>query len=332
MEQRDYKADNIRFVLIFCVVFGHLLELFSGQAAGFIYRLIYTFHMPAFIFLTGYFAKFKPKKILLSLIWPYFLFQTLYRLFQAYVIDGAGSATLQYTTPYWILWYLLATVFYYMLIPLLQWESIAGRVCIFATSVAVSLLAGLENTLGYYMTLSRFFCFLPFFVAGYYLGKRTPNLPKKTGSRGGQALFLICLILVAVLEWFVLNDPEGFTKQVLYGSYSYAGGGFTWKQRLLLLALGFAWIGVLFTIVSDRKIPVVSTIGSNTLPVFLFHGFAVRILGKEAVFQYTQTENILLAVGIALAVLLLFGNPCSAWICKWCFTGHWLEALGNRKK
>ncbi len=330
--QRNYKADNIRFLLIFCVVFGHLLELVSGKNTDFIYRLIYTFHMPVFIFLTGYFARFKPKKILLSLIYPYFLFQTLYQLFQAYVIDGAGSATLQYTTPYWILWYLLATVFYYLLIPLLQWESNVGRVCIFVTSVAAALLAGLDNTVGYYMSLSRFFCFLPFFVAGYYMGNSTPNLPKKKGNWGGQVLFFICLILVAVLEWFTLNDPESYTRQVLYGSYSYAGGGFTWKHRAIFQMLGFAWIGVLFAIVSDRKIPVVSTIGSNTFPVFLFHGFVVRLLGKEAVFQYAQTENILLAAGIALAVLLLFGNPCSAWICKWFFTGHWLEALGNRKK
>lgn len=332
MDKRNYKADNIRFFLIFCVVFGHLLELFSGRTADMLYRLIYTFHMPAFVFLTGYFARFKPKKILLSLIWPYFIFQILYLLFQGYVIKGTDTVSLQFTTPHWLLWYLLATVFYYMLIPFLQWESTGARVDVLFLSAAVSLLAGFDKTVGYYMSLSRFFCFLPFFVSGYYVGNKPQSLQHSAKKGSKWLLFFLCLIVVIFAQHFVLSDPESFTRQVLYGSYSYAGGRFTWKQRLILLLLGAAWIVVLFAIASDRKIPIVSAIGGNTLPIFLFHGFVVRLLEKEAVFAYTQTENILLAAGITLAVLLLFGNPCSAWFCKWLFTGHWLETIGNRKK
>lgn len=43
--------DNIRFIAMFCVILGHLLELlFNEKSINFIYREIYSFHMPLFIF------------------------------------------------------------------------------------------------------------------------------------------------------------------------------------------------------------------------------------------------------------------------------------------
>ncbi|MBQ1954388.1 MAG: acyltransferase family protein, partial [Clostridia bacterium] len=51
---RDYSLDNIRFILIFSVVFAHFLEVcapFEGDWK--IYKFIYSFHMPVFIFLFG---------------------------------------------------------------------------------------------------------------------------------------------------------------------------------------------------------------------------------------------------------------------------------------
>ena len=59
---RKYRFDNIKFILITLVVFGHFLELIDGQTANNLYRIIYLFHIPAFIFITGYFAKFNPSK------------------------------------------------------------------------------------------------------------------------------------------------------------------------------------------------------------------------------------------------------------------------------
>lgn len=332
MEARDYKVDNIRFLLIFCVVFGHLLELFSGPHTDFLYRLIYSFHMPAFIFLTGYFAKHDPKKILFSLIYPYFLFQTLYLLFKGYVIDGADTVAFSYTTPYWLLWYLLVTVFYYLLIPLIQWDGTGAQLAVLILAVAVSLLAGAESGIGYFLSLSRFFCFLPFFVAGFYCGHR-PRLLRKTVKKRSKVLLLLCCIVVLfIAEYLVLRYDTLFTRNVLYGSYSYAATGTAWKQRAILLVTAFAWIGALFLIVPGKKLPVISVIGKHTFPIFLFHGFIIRLLQKFAVFKYTEAGNLGLAFGFTLVILLLLGNPFSAWVCKWGFTGQWINALAGRKK
>lgn len=332
MEQRNYKADNIRFFLIFTVVFAHMLEWFSGERADWLYRLIYTFHMGAFIFLTGYFAKYNARKILLSLVWPYFLFQTLYQLFYGYIIKGSETVELSYTTPHWILWYLMAVIFYYLLIPVLQQEKTLDKVLVFAGSAAVSLLAGMDKTIGYYMTLSRFFCYLPFFVAGYYLGHRPKERPLSGGKPAKAAALAACVLFLLLAEAHVLGNPELFRRNVLYGSYSYAAESYTWAERALLQGVGFGWIALLFLVMPGKKLPVVSLIGGNTLPVFLFHGFLIRLMGKWKVFQYSETENLLLALGLTVGILLLFGNPVSARICKWFFTGHWASVLFGRRK
>ena len=51
-------CDGLKFILIQLVVVGHFtLELFSNPIARGITNQIYSFHMPVFIFLSGYFSK-----------------------------------------------------------------------------------------------------------------------------------------------------------------------------------------------------------------------------------------------------------------------------------
>ena len=61
--------------------------------------------------LTGY----DVKKILKRLVIPYIVFQTLYEIFSDLVIKRT-NLSIQYTTPYWILWFLLAIFIYHLLI------------------------------------------------------------------------------------------------------------------------------------------------------------------------------------------------------------------------
>lgn len=56
---RDLAIDNLKGFLIFLVVLGHLLELgfVNSDAGNVLDRVIYSFHMPAFVFTMGMFAK-----------------------------------------------------------------------------------------------------------------------------------------------------------------------------------------------------------------------------------------------------------------------------------
>ena len=50
---RDIKSDGLKLILIFLVVLGHLSYYDFGLRIN---RIIYAFHMPAFVFLSGYFT------------------------------------------------------------------------------------------------------------------------------------------------------------------------------------------------------------------------------------------------------------------------------------
>lgn len=57
VKERSPLFDNMKMVLIILVVFGHALEEISLEHEyGIIRACIYSFHMPVFIFISGYFS------------------------------------------------------------------------------------------------------------------------------------------------------------------------------------------------------------------------------------------------------------------------------------
>ena len=57
--ERDSRADNLKGLMIFLVVFCHSMEKICPGWAGeaptrWLYCLVYGFHMPVLIFLSGY--------------------------------------------------------------------------------------------------------------------------------------------------------------------------------------------------------------------------------------------------------------------------------------
>lgn len=79
--QRDRSIDAAKFMLIAFVVFGHMLETDTSLFVNARLRaFVYSFHMPAFIVLSGYFFR-KGKRFwkgLLGLAIVWIIFQILY--------------------------------------------------------------------------------------------------------------------------------------------------------------------------------------------------------------------------------------------------------------
>lgn len=208
--------DNIRFIAMFCVILGHLLELlFNEKSINFIYRVIYSFHMPLFIFLSGYFAKFNRIKILYSLTFPYIVFQTLYLIFDNLLIKNNNGFSIQYTTPYFHLWYLLALTFYYLLIPFFN-VSNKKRIGIIIAAFVLSLVVGFESTIGYYFSLSRFMVFLPYFLCGYYSSKSN-WLTQKLNSIGSSHILRLCVILGIIFSCVYIYIYRWKQHSIFYG-------------------------------------------------------------------------------------------------------------------
>ena len=82
MKEREHSFDNAKAILIFMVVFGHLIEplVLLDNRIKFIYMIIYSIHMPTFIFISGYFCKENSNRLKKSvnLFLIYFIFQIIY--------------------------------------------------------------------------------------------------------------------------------------------------------------------------------------------------------------------------------------------------------------
>lgn len=77
---RDGYADFLKYVLISLVVLGHFIGLYQHRVgiSGGLYTWIYAFHMPLFVFISGYFSKHITnyrKRSVDVLLYPFILFQ-----------------------------------------------------------------------------------------------------------------------------------------------------------------------------------------------------------------------------------------------------------------
>ena len=318
-QKREYGFDNLRGILILLVVLGHLLEnCGSFPGAGFLYRAIYSFHMPAFLFLTGYFARYDRKKIIRGLLVPYILFQTAYLLFDRWLY-GTETA-LQYTTPYWILWYLVASILYHLLLPMYEAANRRQQLLALGITFGLSLMAGFDATVGYPLSLSRFLVFQPWFLLGYYCrnGNWIPETEAWCAGRKIPVKLLLTAgvcVLVLGMQWLAIR-PE-----VLYGSYPYTQLNYGPAERLFAGATAFCWIGfgcLVLLPMLRRRIPVLTALGQNTLPVYLLHGFVVRYIRHRLPGLLATPLGVLL---VTLLLLAVFGNPLMGWAFRRVFSG-----------
>lgn len=97
-KNRDYFFDNYKALLIVLVVVGHFIEpcydnnvFLSGLK-----WMIFSFHMPAFIFISGYFSKREIRfgKLVQKLVIPYFVYELIYYFLYVFIIHKENGSVL----------------------------------------------------------------------------------------------------------------------------------------------------------------------------------------------------------------------------------------------
>src|SRR5690625_801421 len=203
--QRDSFYDNARVGLISLVVFGHLLQPYTDLSTGSqtLYSLIYTFHMPAFILISGFFAKgsSKPnyiKNLINKLLLPYLIFQIIYTGY--YYLLGKSNFQNDLFDPQWSLWFLLSLFFWHLL--LILFKKIPAFLSI-SIAIIIGLLIGYIDDVGSAFSLSRTFAFFPFFLTVYFLTKKHFVFLKKQ-TIGIIKLFTTILIFILTIILLIL--------------------------------------------------------------------------------------------------------------------------------
>ncbi|MBV7391888.1 MULTISPECIES: acyltransferase family protein [Enterococcus] len=276
MKERDSYFDNAKFMLMVLVVFGHLIQPFIGDD-GFVHDMYYTmftFHMPAFILISGFFSKNYRRpgylwKSFKTFIVTYLVFQIIYSLYY-WLFGNAGSFNVNFTVPHWSLWFLVSMFFWNALLFLF------GRLkppIGLSLSFLIALIAGYLPFINRELTMQRTLVFFPFFLLGYYLSPKAFKKVQNNSARIKAAIglvFVFCFIYV----------NESINKYWLFGSKPYEDflsfpelGALV---RGIVLLLGVIGIFSFLSFVPTKK-TFFTDLGRHTFNVYLLHGFIVRI-------------------------------------------------------
>ena len=298
---REAYWDNLKLILIFLVVLGHfILPAFPD---GTVTRWIYLFHMPAFVFVSGFFSKsFVAKEgktyKLLGFLVAFFAFT-----FCVWVIEFIFTHRI---SPRTILvvpgapWYMLTMFFWYLLIPFV---STLAPIVTFPLSVILALLAGFFPECGDFLALSRTIVLFPFFLVGYYF-KPDYLLRIKLWMRIVGCLFLIAA--ACVLHYY--GDKLAPFLKVVYASSSYQSLGLSLTKGLLYRSLWF-FVSALMTASLICIIPtkrfVFTYIGERTLGIYIVHRLLRDVFKYLKLYRYLGHGTVLLLLCILLSAVVV---------------------------
>lgn len=215
--QRTYFFDNYKALLIILVIIGHFIEpcYENNQLLTGLKWIIFSFHMPAFIFISGYFSKKKSsfEKLVQKLVIPYFVYELLYYFLYVCVIHK--DTGLYLTRPKFSLWYIMALFFWRLATPYFQ--KIPGH---FFVAVTAGLMIGLTN-MDNFLSIPRTLFFYPFFLAGYHFKLEWFARIRQNALKWFNILAASLTVFLSITAVYNIR----LTPKIFYGRYSYADMG-----------------------------------------------------------------------------------------------------------
>ena len=267
--RRDERIDSIKFCLIFLVIAGHVFSngLFKDSQVGdVIWHWIYIFHMPLFIFISGYFSHKKDFKgfvtSCISLLEPLVIIQVLVTGLD-FCLTGEFHIT-KLLTPWWVLWYLLSLVFWRAMLQFLPSGLLHNAKLVIASTIIIGLAAGFLP-FNRFLSLQRTFAFLPFFFVGYYMKYKSLYLPSK--YRIYCIAFLIISFIIPLFFSRYLGDLR------MGDPYSGVNG---LCSRLLDYGLSIPYSIAFFNACPSNKF--LSEQGKYTMQYYIFHALILACL------------------------------------------------------
>lgn len=275
-KKRIWYWDNLKLVLILSVVVGHFVEAIRGLGNENSYGLflfIYSFHMPMFLFVSGLFYKKTKtlKKIFFYLAAGFLLKLLTYcnslmhgeaPTFNPFAEGGAP-------------WFMFALAWYTAAMWLLQK---VDRRIVLAVAVVLPLITGNIECINDYFCASRSIVYFPFFFLGTML---EPNELAGRLQSCQKKLFIpaACVLLVWLVICCAFPDGIKLLHHLFTGKHPFSQEvqpiGFLYRILTDLLAVIFGI--ALMLLVPHGEIRPFSRMGSNTLNIYFWHSFFMKI-------------------------------------------------------
>jgi fucose 4-O-acetylase-like acetyltransferase len=325
---RDPYYDNAKFLAVVLVVLGHAWNPLQGmRLADIAHLFVYTFHMPVFIVMAGYFSRRftttrgKVRRLAVGVAVPYLVFEAAYPLYVQLI--GGKDFVWSPLSPYYLTWFLLALVVWRLSTPL--WQQLRWPLPV---AMAISLVSGAIQLPDPVVT--RTLGFLPFFVTGLLLREEHFRRLRTPPARIAAVLIIIVAAAAAVPaaahvdpEWVHYRYPDerfGVSLPVLIA------------MRCAALLCGFVMTAAFLALVPARR-TWFTGLGAASMYVYLLHGFVV--LAATYAGWYTAAKEfgvvglgVVTVLGVLLA--LLTASPPVRWIFRpvveprleWAFRDH----------
>ena len=328
---RAHLYDNVKFLLIILVVVGHFIddlteirpheqsEELNDLLKG-IFIFVYSFHMPAFLFISGLFVKridevmnWRPVKMYIMLG---LLLKLTVGIGQMLWVDDQTDGYFSLLGGDGVFWYLFVLAIYRVIIHVLR---NTDRRFIMVFAILMAFMAGYDNETDEWLSLSRTIVFFPFYYAGVCLTpERVQSFCKKW--------YIRLLSAAAAGMWFyscfwrfddVKHLRRLFTGKNPYSAVQLPNTEF-W-DRAFAMMISAALIVAVISLVPSVVLPFFTKLGSRTLQVYFWHRPLLYYLVYTEMFE--EYINIKLPdhwwwaailIAVAAAFLLsaeIFGRP-----------------------
>ena len=301
----SYLVDNIKVLLIFLVVFNHIIAFQLVKVdviVRYVWYAITIFHMPAFVFMSGYLSK-KPQDVLKNvknLLIPYILGYSL--TWYAYVWLGRSMDYELLRPSGTVMWYVLALFIYRLTI-----EALGKVRFIVPLSIIFALWAGTRPEFTTYLSSSRIVVFFPFFMAGYLWKSDYTKVVRK--FKGKWVLIPISGLLLYAIPNFMMEN--NIPIDIFRGNHTYQLCGMDnitgMLIRLLMYLVSFVLILTFLALIPDIKLPI-TFIGRNTMGIYFFHYPIMIVLNGLLLLSIPKMLNVWVLFGVSWIFVLVLGS------------------------
>lgn len=343
-------VDIFRAIMIFAIAWGHSLGV-QPLPSAVILDYVYSFHVPAFFFISGYlysnsdgtFSSFLTKKIK-TLMVPYYVFSLLsiaiFSLLGNVASSGLGigvkstdifpnicgmlyangdTGYMKWNLPLWFIPCLFCTTLLFYLIRRVIFK-LSKPIGVNGAISSVLILIFIIAILNYYVLhfarlpfgLETAVYMLPFFIVGYWF-KSLVDLSKI------RAIIKVLIGVVCVVAGAII--ALCFQGHINYTTSSY-------ENIILFYISAFLTIIGYVMIVQFIKCKCLVYVGQNTLPILLMHKFPIILLQLILAKFIAKSSLIGVCITFVIAVLACVMSLFAGEIIKHIFP----FMLGTKKK
>lgn len=329
MYKREISLDYIKGILILLVVYGHCLYWFDGNQYSsnyFVAKIIYTFHMPFFIFLSGYFFSNKINNNIYStiivrfkrliiphfffniiMIMPIFYFWEVYGHFITRFSNGTItiSSVYHYLTMFWFLWCVFISSIITNIVYIYTKDKKKGDIILFLISI-LFLLISKKQIIHIFIDHQHLGTMFIFFAFGVIIHDHICLFTHRHTKCCSILLYVIYLAIISFFpekDYFIISE---------IGSLA----GFICAYNLFLLLFNLKW-GVGYFLFVSRW----------TLSIYIYH-FAILYAIMKFVNEFYKNFNsafiilmnlfIAISVTYAIAIITVYLSK-SAFLRKYAF-------------